>query len=467
MPPRAAPQPPLPPPAAAEPDAAAERAALGRVAHALLSYPAAAEAEICRWERAWARLPARHRALLSRLPAKAAAARAAARQNAAFLAAAVDAGAALGAPSPLDSARAAAAEWAAAHGGFVSPEDEAKVGYVLRCAARDWATEAAPERAASYGRVLAELRLRLELPELGGDGASPDDSAGEPPARPRRLPRVLVPGCGLARLPAEVAALGCEAVGNEFSYYMLLASAFLLNCSSEVGEFEVRPWALATCNQAADAARLRAAYLPDALPGDLAARGALAMVAGDFVEARLCLFAWFAFLLLWLFLLSAAFVACSSTIILIAYTAIATTQVFSAPEHAGAFDAVATAFFLDTAQNALEYMETILHALKPGGWWINFGPLLWHWADAGAYLGGGAEGAEPLSLELPLDELAAAAEALGFEFARREVVGGVPYMADARALARREFSCAFWAARKPSAQGGEGGAGGGVGGGAA
>jgi carnosine N-methyltransferase len=107
-------------------------------------------------------------------------------------------------------------------------------------------------------------------------------------------------------------------------------------------------------------------------------------------------------------------------------------------------------------------METILHALKPGGWWINFGPLLWHWADAGAYLGGGAEGAEPLSLELPLDELAAAAEALGFEFARREVVGGVPYMADARALARREFSCAFWATRKPPAPGAEGGAGGGM-----
>jgi carnosine N-methyltransferase len=177
----------------------------------------------------------------------------------------------------------------------VSPEDEAKVRYVLRCAARDWAAECAPERAASYGRVLAELRLRLELPDL--------DDGNEPPAgtsagtgaggRPRRLPRVLVPGCGLARLPAEVAALGCEAVGNEFSYYMLLASAFLLNCSSEVGEFEVCPWALATCNQASDAARLRAVALPDALPADLAARGALAMVAGDFVEARCVLCALF------------------------------------------------------------------------------------------------------------------------------------------------------------------------------
>lgn len=34
---------------------------------------------------------------------------------------------------------------------------------------------------------------------------------------------MLVPGAGLARLCVEVAALGYEAQGNEFSYFMLLA----------------------------------------------------------------------------------------------------------------------------------------------------------------------------------------------------------------------------------------------------
>ncbi len=42
-------------------------------------------------------------------------------------------------------------------------------------------------------------------------------------SNPHRPPRVLVPGAGLARLCVEVAALGFEAQGNEFSYFMLLA----------------------------------------------------------------------------------------------------------------------------------------------------------------------------------------------------------------------------------------------------
>lgn len=42
-------------------------------------------------------------------------------------------------------------------------------------------------------------------------------------SNPHRPPRVLVPGAGLARLCLEVAALGYEAQGNEYSYFMLLA----------------------------------------------------------------------------------------------------------------------------------------------------------------------------------------------------------------------------------------------------
>ena len=42
-------------------------------------------------------------------------------------------------------------------------------------------------------------------------------------------------------------------------------------------------------------------------------------------------------------------------------------------------DAVVTCFFLDTAPIILDYIETIDHILKPGGVWINLGPLLYHW----------------------------------------------------------------------------------------
>ena len=63
--------------------------------------------------------------------------------------------------------------------------------------------------------------------------------------------------------------------------------------------------------------------MPDVHPAELVQRpGLLSMCAGDFVE------------------------------------------VYSAPDQAGAFDCVATCFFLDTAHNILQYMQIISHILK-------------------------------------------------------------------------------------------------------
>jgi len=36
-------------------------------------------------------------------------------------------------------------------------------------------------------------------------------------------------------------------------------------------------------------------------------------------------------------------------------------------------DAVCTCFFIDTANNIIEYIQTIYSILKPGGIWINLG----------------------------------------------------------------------------------------------
>ena len=66
----------------------------------------------------------------------------------------------------------------------------------------------------------------------GGQGGKATGAAEEEPP-----PRVLVPGCGLGRLVVELAAAGYEAVGVEFSFYMLLA----LRCAC--------PSALATLKQ--------------------------------------------------------------------------------------------------------------------------------------------------------------------------------------------------------------------------
>ena len=41
--------------------------------------------------------------------------------------------------------------------------------------------------------------------------------------------RILVPGAGLGRLAFDLAQEGFSAEGAEFSYFMLLASDFILN----------------------------------------------------------------------------------------------------------------------------------------------------------------------------------------------------------------------------------------------
>lgn len=41
-----------------------------------------------------------------------------------------------------------------------------------------------------------------------------------------------------------------------------------------------------------------------------------------------------------------------------------------------------TCFFIDAAPNVLQYIEAFERMLKPGGYWINLGPLLYHWQGA-------------------------------------------------------------------------------------
>lgn len=43
------------------------------------------------------------------------------------------------------------------------------------------------------------------------------------------------------------------------------------------------------------------------------------------------------------------------------------------------WNCVATCFFIDCAPNVIDFVETIYNILKPGGIWINLGPLLYHY----------------------------------------------------------------------------------------
>jgi len=78
-----------------------------------------------------------------------------------------------------------------------------------------------------------------------------------------------------------------------------------------------------------------------------------------------------------------------------------------------AFDAVVTCFFLDTAPVVMEYLQTLHHCLRPGGVWINFGPLLYHWRTDGE---GNGDSRYDDSIELSWEELRPVIEACGFKF---------------------------------------------------
>mmetsp|Transcript_117026 Transcript_117026/g.342759 ORF Transcript_117026/g.342759 Transcript_117026/m.342759 type:complete len:399 (+) Transcript_117026:49-1245(+) len=202
----------------------------------------------------------------------------------------------------------------------VASRNSSKVRSTLHQFVRDWAREGELERAASYLPLIQALQ-RHRPPGRG------------PP------PTVLCPGCGLGRLPFELARCGYAAQGNEFSYHMLLGSHLILNRCTEAECHTIYPFALTTSNRKDGRDHLRAVKVPDLCPRTaLPPRAELSMAAGEFIEA---------------------------------YNG-----------QIGAWDAVATCFFLDTAKNVFLYIRTIAQLIHSGGIWTNIGPLLYHYADA-------------------------------------------------------------------------------------
>lgn len=104
---------------------------------------------------------------------------------------------------------------------------------------------------------------------------------------------------------------------------------------------------------------------------------------------------------------------------------------------------IATLFFIDTSLNIIQTLEHIYMLLRPGGTWVNLGPLLWS---------GGAQA----KLELSLQEVIELAEAVGFVFdgqagddTKKCRTVECEYTADKRAMMQWIYRAEFWVARKP------------------
>lgn len=76
----------------------------------------------------------------------------------------------------------------------------------------------------------------------------------------------MFPGCGLGRLVFEMARRKYRAVGNEFSYFCLLSSNYILNESEQVDQFSIHPWIHNFNNLKSDEDAFREAKIPDVCP---------------------------------------------------------------------------------------------------------------------------------------------------------------------------------------------------------
>lgn len=207
---------------------------------------------------------------------------------------------------------------------------------------------------------------------------------------------VLIPGVGLGRLLYEVAKLGFEAQGNEFSYFMLFCSNFVLNCIKDKEEFTIQPLIHSFSNIFWKDAPLKKVKIPDEnLMEELnkTPDGSMSMVMGEFIEVY--------------------------------------------KTQSSVWDCLLTCFFIDTANNIIAYIETIYKILKKGGVWINFGPLLYHYSDIES----------ECSIELSWEELKLIIIDFGFEIKKEEIRECV-YSSDIDSMMKSVYRCVFFTAIK-------------------
>lgn len=199
--------------------------------------------------------------------------------------------------------------------------------------------------------------------------------------------RVLVPGAGLGRLVYELANRGFDVQGNEFSLIMLFTSELILNHSSK-DKWDVYPFLFPFSNVITSSDQCTPITVPDLEISSTL--GNMSMTAGDFLE------------------------------------------VYGREEEQNNWDCVVTCFFLDTAPNILKYLETIKRILKQGGYWINLGPLLYHFEGNDA----------SVSIELTLEELTQVIEKLGYRIHHRSFIN-CSYVQNPKSMLKTVYESSF------------------------
>jgi len=264
---------------------------------------------------------------------------------------------------------------------IVEVKDIIKMRSTLKLFIRDWAIDGIEERNSTYKPILNELQLFFK------DRPKKDFEDGI---------NVLVPGAGLGRLMYEIAKLGFKSQGNEFSYHMLLSSNYILNNTSKENEFFIQPLIHSFSNLINEEIPFKKIYIPDEnlIENIIKSKyGEMSMVAGEFIRVY--------------------------------------------KNNKNFWDGIVTCFFLDTANNVIEYIETISEIIKKNGIWINIGPLLYHYTEI----------ENEISIELSWEEIKKIIISYGFEFKKEEFIE-TTYSSNEENLMQTIYKCIFFVAIK-------------------
>ncbi|CAR27380.1 hypothetical protein ZYGR_0I06540 [Zygosaccharomyces rouxii] len=205
---------------------------------------------------------------------------------------------------------------------------------------REWSQESKPERDLSTYRILQGLQAYEKQ-----KGTS------------RNAIKVLIPGAGTGRLMADLVIQGYNCESNEFSYHMLVMSMYILNGGLKEGQKKIYPFIHAFSHWKSRTDQLKPISIPDFnIHEQLAHNDRMAMSSGSFIDCYG----------------SNEKIRASNTY------SISPAMKLTRAQMESVFDVVITNFFIDTASNIIDYLHSISHVLTPGGLWINFGPLLYH-----------------------------------------------------------------------------------------
>mmetsp|Transcript_48541 Transcript_48541/g.155050 ORF Transcript_48541/g.155050 Transcript_48541/m.155050 type:complete len:361 (-) Transcript_48541:83-1165(-) len=199
-----------------------------------------------------------------------------------------------------------------------APQGSKPVQTLLQTFVREWSAEGLEERRECFDHLLSALQchLKTQLEQAMASGASP--------------PRVLCPGVQLGRLAYEVQSRGyaCEACeGRALPFF---GGEFARRYFAQRETHRIQPFALQTCNRFKAEDHVRIIPLPDI---EVQGGKLPAVRFGGFIP------------------------------------------LYDDASTRASFDAVLSAFALDTSSNVFRYVRTVAHVVRPGGLWANFGPL--------------------------------------------------------------------------------------------